>query len=160
MARSGETSSPRKSPRPPQPRQFAATTNTNWLDESLRFMRGPDVRAMGRSRGDNDWAPIGKPTRPAMPRTAARAGGAGRGLHEFIERAAPERDGASIARSPTPLLDVFMMTCAATRLPTWNKRDDQSDTFILGATQLAWLKRELVASNATWKVIAADMRSG
>src|SRR5207253_2280748 len=40
------------------------------------------------------------------------------------------------------------------------KRDDRSDTCIFGAAQLAWLKRELVASDATWKVIAADMPIG
>src|SRR5437667_12600083 len=43
---------------------------------------------------------------------------------------------------------------------TWNKRDDKRDTFILGPAQLAWLKRELAASNATWKVIAADLPIG
>ena len=43
---------------------------------------------------------------------------------------------------------------------TWNKRDDRSDTFILGPAQLAWLKRELAASDATWKVIAADLPIG
>ena len=30
----------------------------------------------------------------------------------------------------------------------------------LGAEQLAWLKRELMASNAVWKVLAADMPLG
>ena len=31
------------------------------------------------------------------------------------------------------------------------------DAYFLGPTQVAWLKRELMASRATWKVIAADM---
>ncbi len=43
---------------------------------------------------------------------------------------------------------------------TWNKGDDRGDSFILGSAQLAWLKRELPASNATWKVIAADLPIG
>jgi len=30
-------------------------------------------------------------------------------------------------------------------------------THFLGPTQVAWLKRELIASRATWKVIANDM---
>jgi alkaline phosphatase D len=34
------------------------------------------------------------------------------------------------------------------------------DTVFLGAEQLAWLKRELMASNAVWKVLAADMPLG
>jgi alkaline phosphatase D len=43
---------------------------------------------------------------------------------------------------------------------TWNKGDERTDAFILGAAQLIWLKRELAASNATWKVIAADLPIG
>jgi alkaline phosphatase D len=31
------------------------------------------------------------------------------------------------------------------------------DAYFLGPTQIAWLKRELLNSQATWKVIAADM---
>ena len=53
-----------------------------------------------------------------------------------------------------------MIDMRSYRDSTWNKRDDHSDTFILGPAQLAWLKRELVASNATWKVIAADLPIG
>ena len=34
------------------------------------------------------------------------------------------------------------------------------DAHLLGPTQLAWLKRELVRSRATWKVIAADLPLG
>lgn len=41
-------------------------------------------------------------------------------------------------------------SCAWTRRRGW----------ILGAGQLAWLKRELAASRATWKVIAADLPIG
>ena len=59
-----------------------------------------------------------------------------------------------------PLLDVFLIDMRSYRDSTWNKRDDRSDTFILGAAQLAWLKRELAASDATWKVIAADLPIG
>ncbi|MGQ4827774.1 alkaline phosphatase D family protein, partial [Enterococcus faecalis] len=32
-----------------------------------------------------------------------------------------------------------------------------ADSYFLGPQQLAWLKRSLKASRATWKVIAADM---
>jgi alkaline phosphatase D len=43
---------------------------------------------------------------------------------------------------------------------TFNRRGDGNDACILGPLQLAWLKRELAASDATWKVIAADMPIG
>src|SRR5260370_8351444 len=59
-----------------------------------------------------------------------------------------------------PLLDVFLIDMRSYRDSTWNKREDRSDTFILGAAQLAWLKRELAASDASWKVIAADLPIG
>jgi alkaline phosphatase D len=74
----------------------------------------------------------------------------------------PSGDGNRVYRriGYGPLLDVFMLDMRSYRDNTWNKRDDSSDTFILGPAQLAWLKRELVASNATWKVIAADMSIG
>jgi alkaline phosphatase D len=58
------------------------------------------------------------------------------------------------------LLDVFLIDMRSYRDSTWNKRDDRGDTYILGAAQLAWLKRELAASDATWKVIAADLPIG
>src|SRR4030088_454852 len=59
-----------------------------------------------------------------------------------------------------PLLDVFLIDMRSYRDSTWNKRDDTGDAFILGSTQLAWLKRELANSDATWKVIAADLPIG
>jgi alkaline phosphatase D len=76
-------------------------------------------------------------------------------------RAVPAQDGRIYRKiAYGPLLDVFMIDMRSYRDSTWNKRDDQGETCILGATQLAWLKRELVASDATWKVIAADMPIG
>jgi alkaline phosphatase D len=59
-----------------------------------------------------------------------------------------------------PLLDIFLIDMRSYRDSTWNKGEDRGDSFILGATQLAWLKRELASSNATWKVIAADLPIG
>ena len=55
-----------------------------------------------------------------------------------------------------PLLDVFMLDMRSYR--TANANGDGA--LIFGATQLAWLKRELVNSQATWKVIAADLPIG
>src|SRR5260370_5658752 len=58
------------------------------------------------------------------------------------------------------LLDVFLIDMRSYRDSTWNKRDNKAEAFILGHAQLAWLKRELAASDATWKVIAADLPIG
>ena len=61
-----------------------------------------------------------------------------------------------------PLLDVFLLDERTYRGP--NSPDDQPvaspATAFLGERQLAWLERELERSNATWKLIAADMPLG
>ena len=61
-----------------------------------------------------------------------------------------------------PLLDVFMLDMRSYRGPNG---DGKQETYgpaahFLGPAQVAWLKRELAASRATWKVIAADLPIG
>ena len=56
-----------------------------------------------------------------------------------------------------PLLDVFLIDMRSYRDPERGRRHSETHP-LLGAN--AWLKRELVASDATWKVIAADMPIG
>lgn len=61
-----------------------------------------------------------------------------------------------------PSLDIFMLDMRSYRAP--NGPNDQADrtpaTELLGRAQIRWLKQALLASNATWKVIAADMPLG
>jgi alkaline phosphatase D len=61
-----------------------------------------------------------------------------------------------------PLLDVFMLDMRSYRGPNTDNRQatQSSDTAFLGADQLSWIKRQLLSSCATWKVIAADMPIG
>ena len=58
-----------------------------------------------------------------------------------------------------PLLDVFMLDMRTYRGPNSDnlQTTEGGEAAFLGAEQLAWLKRELANSKATWKVIAADM---
>jgi alkaline phosphatase D len=58
-----------------------------------------------------------------------------------------------------PLLDVFMLDERSYRGANSPNRQAMlnADAAFLGASQLAWLKRSLLQSNATWKVIASDM---
>ena len=61
-----------------------------------------------------------------------------------------------------PLLDVFMLdmrTYRGKNSPN-NQAERSADTSFLGREQIDWLKREMLASKATWKVIAADMPIG
>ncbi|MFD8379905.1 alkaline phosphatase D family protein [Streptomyces sp. NPDC059679] len=59
-----------------------------------------------------------------------------------------------------PLLDVFVLDCRTYRDANSPGRQPEDTQGILGAEQLAWLKRELSASRAVWKVIACDMPLG
>ncbi|MDE4275284.1 alkaline phosphatase D family protein [Phaeobacter gallaeciensis] len=62
-----------------------------------------------------------------------------------------------------PMLDVFFLDLRSYRAGnSLGLQENPADeaTTLLGAEQIAWLKRELVNSSATWKVIACDMPIG
>ena len=123
--------------------------------------RGPDVRAMGRSRGHQRLVPGGA----AAPRRLRRQ------QHPEARRArlprlprvhadAPDasRSRPHLSRIPYgPLLDVFMLDMRSYRSAVG---EDGAAAAILGPTQVAWLERELINSQATWKIIAADLPIG
>jgi alkaline phosphatase D len=58
-----------------------------------------------------------------------------------------------------PLLDVFMLDMRSYRGPNGENLQTTygPESYFLGPQQVAWLKRELLASRATWKVLANDM---
>jgi alkaline phosphatase D len=146
--------------------QFRGNYKYNWLDENFRAFHAevPMFAQWDDHEVTNDWSPLGSYddsgfAEDGVPKLVTRAR---RAFHEFMPMREPASDTGRVYRriGYGPLLDVFMLDMRSYRDNTWNKRDDTSDTFILGPAQLAWLKRELVASNATWKVIAADMSIG
>ena len=61
-----------------------------------------------------------------------------------------------------PLVDVFFLDMRSYRGPNHDgmETEQTQQSRILGEQQVAWLKRELAASKATWKVIASDMPLG
>ena len=146
--------------------QFRGNYKYNWLDESFRAFHAevPVFAQWDDHEVTNDWSPVGSSdeTGYAEDGTSKLVARARRAFHEFMPiRAIPAQGGRVYRRvGYGPLLDVFLIDMRSYRDSTWNKRDDDGDTFILGPAQLAWLKRELVASNATWKVIAADLPIG
>ena len=90
-----------------------------------------------------------------------------RATHAFHEmtplRITPEEPNRVYRKvSYGPMLDIFFLDMRSYRGPNSdNLQTEMSDeTRILGADQVAWLKRELTRSNATWKVIASDMPIG
>lgn len=146
--------------------QFRGNYKYNLLDDNLRAFnaRVPMFAQWDDHEVTDDWSPIGTAdatgyTEDGKSRLVERAR---RAFFEFMPiREIPERAGRIYRRiGYGPLLDVFMIDMRSYRDSTWNRRDDPDDAFILGKTQLAWLKRELAASDATWKVIAADLPIG
>jgi alkaline phosphatase D len=146
--------------------QFRGNYKYNLLDDNLRAFNAdvPMLAQWDDHEVTNDWSPIGTAdeTGYAQDGTSRLVERARRAFFEYMPiRAIPEQAGRVYRRiGYGPLLDVFLIDMRSYRDSTWNKRDDPSDAFILGPAQLAWLKRELAASGATWKVIAADLPIG
>jgi alkaline phosphatase D len=61
-----------------------------------------------------------------------------------------------------PALDIFMIDERSYRgANTANRQADKSaETAFLGTSQMRWLKQQLLASEATWKLISSDMPLG
>ncbi|MBL8168034.1 MAG: alkaline phosphatase D family protein [Acidobacteria bacterium] len=61
-----------------------------------------------------------------------------------------------------PLLDVFMLDERSYRAANNANRQpaENEETVFFGSAQIRWLKQRLLASRATWKVIASDMPIG
>jgi alkaline phosphatase D len=146
--------------------QFRGNYKYNFLDENLRAFNAqvPMLAQWDDHEVSDDWSPIGTAdetgyTEDGKSRLVERGR---RAFFEFMPiREVSEQAGRIYRRiGYGPLLDVFLIDMRSYRDSTWNKRNDASEAFILGATQLAWLKRELAASDATWKVIAADLPIG
>jgi alkaline phosphatase D len=115
----------------------------------------------------NNWSPskdlskVKAYQEKSVPLMAARA------TQAFLEYAPMRRNAAESERvyrkiSYGPLLDVFVMDMRTYRGPnTYNRQEAEGpETEFLGAEQRAWLKREVAASRAVWKVMAADMPIG
>jgi alkaline phosphatase D len=92
---------------------------------------------------------------------AVLAARAHQAFHEFMPIAAWPQEPQRVYRKVAygPLLDVFVIDMRTYRGPNGTNLETEEGgvAAFLGTEQLAWLKRELVSSRATWKVIAADM---
>ncbi|MCM2448707.1 alkaline phosphatase D family protein [Agrobacterium vitis] len=86
---------------------------------------------------------------------------AARAFHEMTPiRYTPAEPGRVYRKiSHGPLVDVFFLDMRSYRGPNHDGMEtvQTPESRILGAEQVAWLKRELTNSKATWKIIAADM---
>ena len=89
---------------------------------------------------------------------------ASRAFHEMTPiRYIPEEPGRVYRKiSYGPLLDIFVLDLRSYRGPNGPAMETEMtpQSRILGEAQTRWFKRELIASKATWKVIACDMPLG
>ena len=138
----------------------------NLLDGNLREFNAavPTLAQWDDHEVTNDWWP-GETRSNYRDRSALLlAARARRAFHEYMPTRQSMTDTGRIYRkiSYGPLLDIFMLDMRSYRGPNLNHLKSMTgpETAILGAAQLAWLKRELSRSTATWKVIAADLPIG
>jgi alkaline phosphatase D len=139
---------------------FRGNYKYNLLDHNLRAFNAevPSFAQWDDHEVTNDWWP-GMPLRVGDADITALAARGCRAFHEFMptREFAAERGRIYRRIAYGPLLDVFMLDMRSYRGP--NGGESEAMPF-LGPAQIAWLKRALAASRATWKVIAADLPIG
>ncbi len=149
--------------------EYRAQWKYNMMDQHVRtmnamcptFFQWDDHEVVNNWSDAKDLTADDRYTEKSVHMLSARAG---RAFHEMTPiRYAPVEPGRVYRKiSYGPLLDVFFIDLRSYRGPNGVSMEDEmtSGSRIFGAEQIAWLKRELAASKATWKVIASDMPIG
>lgn len=148
--------------------EFRGNYLYNLLDENVRRFNAeiPQIVLWDDHEVRNNWYPqqILDDDRYHEKRVAVLAARAKQAFleHEPLRLSSTERGRIYRAYSQGPGVDVFALDMRTHRGPNGPNREDRpgASTAFLGAAQLAWLKRGLKESRATWKVIAADMPVG
>ncbi|MFJ7159438.1 alkaline phosphatase D family protein [Streptomyces sp. NPDC101118] len=149
--------------------EFRGNFRYNLLDEPYRRFRAqvPVIAQWDDHEVRNNWYPgqLLDDPRYTVKDVDVLAARARQAFGEYFPVAAPAPSPRAQGRMYRvvrhgPLLDVFVLDMRTHRNPNSPGRQDNDPAGILGAGQLAWLKRELSRSRAVWKVIAADMPLG
>jgi alkaline phosphatase D len=153
--------------------EFRGNFKYNLLDNNVRAFNAevPMLVQWDDHEVYNNWWP-GEPL-PTNPHRKTNykvdnalllAARASRAFHEYMPLRVTLAEPGRVYRkiSYGPLLDVFMLDMRSYRGPNGEGKEESygPSAHFLGPQQMAWLKRELMASRATWKVIAADMPLG
>jgi alkaline phosphatase D len=153
--------------------EFRGAYKYNLLDRNVRALYGevPVFAQWDDHEVTNNWWP-GEPIGRAehlrkkyvdnnMLALAARAS---RAFHEYMPMRTTQVEAGRVYRkiSYGPLLDIFMLDMRSYRGPNGEGKEETYGpaAYFLGPVQVAWFKRELLNSRATWKVVAADMPIG
>ncbi|MEU6267013.1 alkaline phosphatase D family protein [Saccharopolyspora shandongensis] len=143
--------------------EYRGNFRYNLLDENLRRLNAevPWINQWDDHEVINNWYPgeVLNDPRYTEQRVDVLAARARQAFHEYLPiESQPAEDGRVYRVRPYgPLLDVFVVDMRSYKDPNTDGRETTADGGVFGIKQLEWLKRELAASRATWKVIAADL---
>jgi alkaline phosphatase D len=152
--------------------EFRGNYAYNLLDDHLRRFNAqvPVFAQWDDHETANNWYPSEDfsldPSKSAYKETSAALLGAraARAFQEYMPVRWGQTAWPDLYRSfgYGPALDILRIDMRSYRGPNTANRQEQAgpDTAFLGAAQTRWLKQALLASDATWKVIASDMPIG
>ena len=148
--------------------EFRANYAYNLLDEHVRRFNAetPLYVQWDDHETTNNWYPGGmlQSDRYTVKSMSLLAAYAKRAFFEYTPIRYDLGDSERLYRtfSYGPALDIFMIDMRTYRGPNTANRQEiaSEETAFLGQTQVHWLKQNLLASRATWKVIASDMPIG
>ena len=144
--------------------EFRAAYKYNLLDEHLRAFNAevPVFVQWDDHEVTNNWS-LSKqlPATYKERNISLLAARAGQAFHEMFPIRTSAAEPGRIYRTISygPHLDIFMLDERSYRGPNNDNKQTTygPESYFIGPEQLAWLKRALVTSRATWKVIASDM---
>jgi alkaline phosphatase D len=150
--------------------EFRGRYKYNLLDENVRRFNAevPQIWQWDDHEVTNNWSPSkdlsadARYTEKNVPLLISH------GTRAFLEYAPMRYAGVEESErvyrriSYGKLLDVFVLDMRSYRAGNNFNRQTESgpETVFLGEAQIAWLKKELLRSEAVWKVIASDMPLG
>ncbi len=153
--------------------EFRGNYKYNLLDKNVLAFNAqiPMLTQWDDHEVTNNWWPGEPLTRAEHQRkkyteknALVLAARASRAFHEYMPIRESVAEPGRVYRkiSYGPLLDIFMLDMRSYRGPNAEGLEDTygPSSYFLGPQQLAWLKRELANSRATWKVVSADMPLG
>ena len=143
--------------------EFRGNYKYNLLDRNLLAFNAevPLLAQWDDHEVTNDWCPGEAPGwRGYVDKSILTLAARGcRAFHEFMPMRETLAEAGRIYRKVAygPLLDIFLLDMRSYRTAYG---EDDAAAAILGPAQMSWLKRELMSSQATWKIIAADLPLG
>jgi alkaline phosphatase D len=149
--------------------EFRGNYAYNLMDENIRRFHAqvPQLVQWDDHETVNNWYPtetLVSDERYSEKSVALLAARAKRAFLEYTPLRFNAEDPERIYRAVHygPSLDVFVIDMRSYRGPNTANRQTESgsDTVFLGRPQIRWLKQALLASKATWKVVASDMPIG